>query len=111
MFADASEDASRFLAQSQSRLSNLGHADNDHPPRPNDWASSRPGRPQRDAGRGSASNRSFLSRGYGVNPYQQNGGGSRFGNLAFASRISAAQDAPLFHSTLDEFREEDDEEE
>lgn len=31
--------------------------------------------------------------------------------MAFASRISAAQDAPLFHSTLDEFREEDDEQE
>ncbi|EFY84526.1 ctl transporter, putative [Metarhizium acridum CQMa 102] len=38
-------------------------------------------------------------------------GGSRFGNIGFASRISAAQDAPLFHSTFDEFREDDDEDE
>lgn len=52
-----------------------------------------------------------MGRGNGGNPYQQTGAGSRFGQLAFASRISAAQDAPLFHSTLDEFREEDDEEE
>lgn len=52
-----------------------------------------------------------MGRGNGSNPYQQTGAGSRFGQLAFASRISAAQDAPLFHSTLDEFREEDDEEE
>lgn len=104
-------DASRFLAQSQSRLSNFGQGDNDsQPPRQADW-SSRPTRHQRDTGRGGAPNRSILSRGYGGNPYQQNGGGSRFGQLAFASRISAAQDAPLFHSTLDEFREEDDEEE
>ncbi|OAQ88755.1 ctl transporter [Purpureocillium lilacinum] len=107
-----SEYASRFLAQSQSRLSNFaGQTDNDQPPRTSDWTASRPGRQTRDAGRGNAPSRSFLSRGYGGNPYQQTGAGSRFGNLAFASRISAAQDAPLFHSTLDEFREEDDEEE
>lgn len=104
-------DASRFLAQSQSRISNFGQPDNDNPPRQSDW-SSRPTRTQRerDTGRGAGPSRSFLSRGYGGNPYQQTGG-SRFGQLAFASRISAAQDAPLFHSTLDEFREEDDEEE
>ncbi|KAF5022974.1 hypothetical protein F66182_4972 [Fusarium sp. NRRL 66182] len=99
-----SEYASRFLAQSQSRLSNFGQADNDdNLPRPT--------RNQRDTGRGNGPSRSFLGRGYGGNPYQQTGAGSRFGQLAFASRISAAQDAPLFHSTLDEFREEDDEEE
>ncbi|EEU43924.1 uncharacterized protein NECHADRAFT_30355 [Fusarium vanettenii 77-13-4] len=102
-------DASRFLAQSQSRISNFGQADNDTPPRQSDWTS-RPSRNQRDTGRGNPS-RSFLGRGYGGNPYQQTGGGSRFSQLAFGSRISAAQDAPLFHSTLDEFREEDDEEE
>ncbi|KAK7423926.1 hypothetical protein QQX98_000798 [Neonectria punicea] len=106
-----SEYASRFLAQSQSRLSNFGQPDNNEPPpRQSDWTS-RPSRGQRDAGRGIGASRSFLSRGYGGNPYQQTGGGSRFGQLAFASRISAAQDAPLFQSTLDEFREEDDEEE
>ncbi|RDA87219.1 hypothetical protein CP532_2512 [Ophiocordyceps camponoti-leonardi (nom. inval.)] len=92
-------------SQSQSRLST---ADNDHLSRPNDWPSSRPGRSQRDAARANTQARTILSRG---NPYQQNGTGSRFGHLGFASRISAAQDAPLFHSTLDEFREEDDEEE
>ncbi|PFH62001.1 hypothetical protein XA68_15543 [Ophiocordyceps unilateralis] len=106
-----SEYASRFLAQSQSRLSNLGQPDGDHPSRPNEWASSRPGRSQRDAARANQPSRNILSRGYGGNPYQQNGTGSRFGHLGFASRISAAQEAPLFHSTLDEFREEDDEEE
>ncbi|KAF6839254.1 hypothetical protein CPLU01_01992 [Colletotrichum plurivorum] len=98
-----SEYASRFLAQSQSRLSNFaGQPDgNENPPRhPNDW-SSRP--PPRNGGR------SFLGRGYGGNPYQA--GGSRFGQLGFASRISAAQDAPLFHSTLDEYMDEDDEDE
>ncbi|KAM0253224.1 hypothetical protein ACHAP5_000698 [Fusarium lateritium] len=106
-----SEYASRFLAQSQSRLSNFGQADNnDNPPRQPDWTS-RPSRNQRDTGRSNGPSRSFLGRGHGGNPYQQTGTGSRFGQLAFASRISAAQDAPLFHSTLDEFREEDDEEE
>ncbi|KAF4983298.1 hypothetical protein FDECE_17329 [Fusarium decemcellulare] len=106
-----SEYASRFLAQSQSRLSNFGQADNnENPPRQSDWTS-RPARNPRDAGRGNGPSRSFLGRGYGGNPYQQTGGGSRFGQLAFASRISAAQDAPLFHSALDDFREEDDEEE
>ncbi|KAK8919930.1 Choline transporter-like protein ctl1 [Metarhizium anisopliae] len=105
-------DASRFLAQSQSRLSGFaGQGDNDNNPRSNEWPPSRPGRSQRDAGRVGTTHRSFLSRGYGGNPYQQNGSGSRFGNIGFASRISAAQDAPLFHSTLDEFREDDDEEE
>lgn len=99
------------MAQSQSRLSNFGQADNnDNPPRQSDWTS-RPSRNQRDTGRSNGPSRSFLGRGNGGNPYQQTGAGSRFGQLAFASRISAAQDAPLFHSTLDEFREEDDEEE
>ncbi|CAI0651113.1 unnamed protein product [Colletotrichum noveboracense] len=99
-----SEYASRFLAQSQSRLSNFAGQQpdgNENPPRhPNDWSSSRP---PRNGGR------SFLGRGYAGNPYQP--GGSRFGQLGFASRMSAAQDAPLFHSTLDEYMEEDDEDE
>ncbi|KAG5984428.1 hypothetical protein E4U55_004892 [Claviceps digitariae] len=112
-----SEYASRFLAQSQSRLSGFAGqgGDNDNLQRYNDWpSSSRPqGRGgQRETGRANTAHRSFLARGgYGGNPYQQNGSGSRFGNLGFASRISAAQDAPLFHSTLDEFREEDDHDE
>lgn len=101
-----SEYASRFLAQSQSRFSNFAGqqqtSDPSEPDRSNptqrDWTS------RRDR----ASNRSYLAaRG---NPYQQTGTGSRFGNLAFASRISAAQDAPLFHSTVDEFHEDDEQE-
>ncbi|KAK1597603.1 uncharacterized protein LY79DRAFT_587219 [Colletotrichum navitas] len=97
-----SEYASRFLAQSQSRISNFaGQVEsNENPSRqPNDWSS----RPSRNGGR------SFLGRGYGGNPYQA--AGSRFGQMGFASRISTAQDAPLFHSTLDEYMEEDDEDE
>ncbi|KFH44705.1 Choline transporter-like protein-like protein [Hapsidospora chrysogenum ATCC 11550] len=101
-------------SQSQSRFSNFGgqpsdaNDDNNNTyntsQRHNDWTTTT------NASRQSrAPHRSFLARG---NPYQQNGSGSRFGNsVAFASRISAAQDAPLFHSTLDEFREEDDEQE
>jgi len=100
-----SEYASRFLAQSQSRFSNFGGQQPDGP----DEISQRPSNHQANRDRRSqAPHRSFLARG---NPYRQDGSGSRFGNLAFASRISAAQDAPLFHSTLDEFREEDDEQE
>ncbi|CAI4218184.1 unnamed protein product [Parascedosporium putredinis] len=95
-----SEYASKFLSQSQSRLSNFGQADNDN-------ASSRyvPDRSSRPA-RGL--NRSYLGRTYG-NPYQQTSN-SRYGH-AFRSGISPAQDAPLFASTRDEFREEDEEEE
>ncbi|KAG5913721.1 hypothetical protein E4U42_000907 [Claviceps africana] len=103
-----SEYASRFLAQSQSRLSGVAGqgGDNDHPQRNQDWPSSS-SRPSR----ANTAHRSFLARGYGGSPYQQNGSGSRFGTLGFASRISPPQDAPLFHSTLDEFREEDDHDE
>ncbi|KAF4123732.1 Plasma-membrane choline transporter [Geosmithia morbida] len=110
-----SEYASRFLAQSQSRFSNFAGqpadvTDDSHnrsrnsTQRYDDWGAPNAG-PSR---RGQGPHRSYLSRG---NPYHQNGAGSRFGNLAFASRIAAPQDAPLFHSTLDEFREEDDEQE
>ncbi|VUC35110.1 unnamed protein product [Clonostachys rosea] len=104
--------ASRFLAQSSSRFSNFGgQGDNESVsqlPRQNERNSP----PRRGNSAAAAPHRSFLARaGYGGNPYQQAGGGSRFGNLAFASRATAAHDAPLFHSTLDEFREEDDEQE
>ncbi|OAA67889.1 Choline transporter-like protein [Niveomyces insectorum RCEF 264] len=114
-----SEYASRFLAQSQSRLSSFGQpASADHPSnagtnsgadpssrRAPEWPSSARGtRPY---------GRSFLGRGFGggggaggaaaaagstasANPYQPSG--SRFGQLNFAARYSAAaQDAPLFH--------------
>ncbi|KAK3905890.1 choline transporter-like protein ctl1 [Staphylotrichum tortipilum] len=93
-----SEYASRFLAQSQSRLSNLGQPDpGDRPSRPTDWQS-----------RGSRlAARPFLGRGGGNNPYQPSG--SRFGSLAaFGSRY-ATNDAPLFQATL-EHDDEDEEE-
>ncbi|KAM0536761.1 hypothetical protein ACHAPP_002630 [Verticillium nonalfalfae] len=99
-----SEYASRFLAQSQSRISNFGgQLDNgDSPPR---QPSDRNARSTRNPG-----GRSFLGRGYTGNPYVA--GGSRFGQLGFASRMSVArEDAPLFHSTLNEYREDDDEDE
>ncbi|KAL3417664.1 hypothetical protein PVAG01_10674 [Phlyctema vagabunda] len=99
-----SEYASRFLAQSQSRFSNFVQPDNNDSPQrnPNDRYYRRMNPP----GQGNA-------RGYGQrqthgNPYQST---SHLSNLNFASRYSAATDAPLFHSAIDEFREEDDEEE
>lgn len=89
-----SADASRFLAQSQSRI---GFATNDelgqHRNRnqnPGAWRS------------GTASR---LGRG---NPY--NPTSSQVSNFPFASRLNPQQ-APLFHSAVDEFREENDEEE
>ena len=90
-------DASRFLAQSQSRLSNFGQADNgDRSSRPNDWQN----RGTRVPGRG------YLGRG-GGNPYQPSN--SRFGSLAaFGSRY-ATNDAPLFQAALE--HEDEDEEE
>ncbi|KAK3386959.1 hypothetical protein B0H63DRAFT_412106 [Podospora didyma] len=95
-----SEYASRFLAQSQSRLSNFGQPDNgaDRTSRqPADWQS-RGGRLGRQP---------YLGRG-AANPYQP-GAGSRFGSLAtFGSRY-ASQDAPLFQAALE--HEEEDEEE
>ncbi|KAG5989087.1 hypothetical protein E4U43_004569, partial [Claviceps pusilla] len=100
---------------SHSRLSGFAGqgGESDLSQRNNDWPSSRPQARggHRETGRPNTGHRSFLARGYGGNPYQQNGSGSRFGHLGFASRISAAQDAPLFHSTLDDFREEDDHDE
>ncbi|KAJ2902486.1 uncharacterized protein MKZ38_000536 [Zalerion maritima] len=90
-----SEYASRFLAQSRSRLSDIGGGEpaNDPLSRRPDWQSRSTTR---------FPNRSNYLRG---NPY--NPGASRFG--PFASR--GGNDAPLFHSALDEFREEEDEEE
>lgn len=42
------------------------------------------------------------------NPYLSSA--SHLSNFPFASRLSTAPDAPLFHSTVDEFREDDEEE-
>ncbi|KAK8039175.1 hypothetical protein PG993_007586 [Apiospora rasikravindrae] len=90
-----SEDASKFLAQSQSRLSNFGQTDATGEPsgRQTSDPSFRLSRhPTRSA---------YHSR-LG-NPYQPSG--SRFG---FGSRYQGGQDAaPLFHSALNEFQDED----
>lgn len=96
-----SADASRFLAQSQSRISNFVQPDNaDTPPRnPNDRYR-RLNQPLRGGSRGYPQRQS--------NPYQST---SHLSGFNFTSRYQAAPDAPLFHSALDEFREEDDEEE
>ncbi|KAL1997379.1 hypothetical protein VTN49DRAFT_3981 [Thermomyces lanuginosus] len=92
-----SEYASRFLAQSQSRLTARPEENNgDRYRRYN----------QAGGGGGRLSSRSHLNR-IG-NPYQQTG--SHLSQFPFASR-SLAQPAPLFFSATDEFREEDDEQE
>ncbi|SPO03824.1 related to choline transporter-like protein [Cephalotrichum gorgonifer] len=97
-----SEYASRFLSQSQSRLSNFaGQADNDNAP--SRYAPDRSYRQARNLGR------SYFSKTYGVNPYQQTSN-SRYGHN-FRPGLAGAQDAPLFASARDEFREEDEEEE
>lgn len=91
-------DASRFLAQSQSRIAlrpdELHTNSHDHR-----W------RPQGNAR--FPTSRSFLQRTTG-DPYQS--ATSQISNLPFAPR-RFAQAAPLFYSATDEFREEDDEEE
>ncbi|RDW83182.1 hypothetical protein BP5796_04673 [Coleophoma crateriformis] len=100
-----SEYASRFLAQSQSRFSNFVQPDTNEttPPRnPNDRYR-RLNQPLQ-----STPGRAYTQRTTHGNPYQS---ASHLANFNFASRYSAAPDAPLFHSALDEFREEDDEEE
>lgn len=90
-------DASRFLAQSQSRLTAQ--------PDGNRTRGDRNGRPQSNLPRYNVA-RTYLTR--NENPY--NPAASQISNFPFASR-SFAQPAPLFYSTTDEFREEDDEHE
>lgn len=120
-----SADASKFLAQSQSRFSSFA----DQAVDPNQQQQQQPqGNLRYNNGNSNAgvnaggerypgrrpnllsapSQKSFLWwAGYPGNPYQQNGGGgSRFGNLG--ARLSVAPDAPLFQSTLEE--EEDEQE-
>ncbi|KAF3071020.1 Choline transporter-like protein ctl1 [Daldinia childiae] len=92
-----SEYASRFLAQSQSRLSNFGQPDT------NNEFSNRQQQttPGRFSGRHPA--RSSYQTRLG-NPYQPSN--SRFGGF---SRYNTTSDAPLFHSALNEYREDEDE--
>lgn len=95
------QDASRFLAQSQSRFSNFVQPaeSGDAPPQNASDRHLRITQAQRPASRA-------YSQRLG-NPYQS---ASHLSALPFASRYQAP-DAPLFHSAVDEFREEDDEEE
>ncbi|KAF2491614.1 hypothetical protein BU16DRAFT_492768 [Lophium mytilinum] len=95
-----SEYASRFLAQSQSRLS-IGQPE---APLSNRDRFER----HRSTHRNSPASQSYLQRRNMPNPYQPSG--SRMGQFAFGSRTSAAP-APLFYSATDEFREEDDQDE
>lgn len=90
-------DASRFLAQSQSRI---GFGNND-----DRWTNNN--RTQNPAiWRSGTASRIGMNR--GPNPY--NPASSQISNFPFASRLNPQQ-APLFHSAVDEFREENDEEE
>lgn len=90
-------DASRFLAQSQSRI---GFATND------DRGSNNTRNQNPSAWRSGTASRLGTTR--GGNPY--NPSSSQISNFPFASRLNPQQ-APLFHSAIDEFREENDEEE
>ncbi|KAI1278622.1 hypothetical protein F5Y07DRAFT_64832 [Xylaria sp. FL0933] len=92
-----SEYASRFLSQSQSRLSNLGG--------PPDSTETSGRQPSDAASRFSRQPARYSYQSRLGNPYQSSQ--SRFGG--FASRYHTAPDAPLFHSALNEFRDEDDE--
>ncbi|KAL5630615.1 hypothetical protein BROUX41_000487 [Berkeleyomyces rouxiae] len=80
---------------------------------PDPESSSRPGADVgRQSSRPTTNNRPFLSpyRPAGTS-YQQTGGNtgnSRFGPLAFSTRLAQQQEAPLFHSHYNEFQEEDD---
>lgn len=99
----SSTDASKFLAQSQSRFSNFGQ------PEAPENASRQPADRTSRTTASRNPGRSFLARGYSGNPYQA--GGSRYGQLGFTSRMSVARDdAPLFHSTLNEYDDDDEEE-
>ncbi|KAI4870733.1 hypothetical protein F4820DRAFT_455192 [Hypoxylon rubiginosum] len=90
-----SEYASRFLAQSQSRLSNFGQPDNNEST--NRQSQGTTTRFSRHPARSSYQTRLG-------NPYQPSN--SRFGGF---SRYNTTSDAPLFHSALNEYREDEDE--
>lgn len=97
--ADCSTDASKFLAQSQSRLS---FAPNEERRSGGD----RSRRPPASGWRSTTASRPYLQR--VANPYQPSA--SHISGFPFASRLNPQQ-APLFYSATDEFREENDEEE
>ncbi|KAL9014786.1 MAG: hypothetical protein Q9173_000577 [Seirophora scorigena] len=93
-----SEYASRFLAQSQSRIGFGQPAESTRGPL---------GGQRRQQQRIPHSSRSYLQRPTLGNPYQT--GGSHLSQFPFASRSHA--NAPLFYSATDDLREEDDTEE
>ncbi|KAL8899732.1 MAG: hypothetical protein Q9192_001435 [Flavoplaca navasiana] len=95
MYAQIVLDASRFLAQSQSRIGFGQQAESSRNP---------PGTRRGQQNRFPHSSRSYLQRPTFGNPYQT--GGSHLSQFPFASRSNA--NAPLFYSATDEFREEDD---
>lgn len=90
-------DASRFLAQSQSRI---GFGNNEE-----QWNNNNRTRNPAIWRSGTASRLGMNRAG---NPY--NPASSQVSNFPFVSRLNPQQ-APLFHSAVDEFREENDEEE
>ncbi|KAI9885302.1 MAG: hypothetical protein M1823_002887 [Watsoniomyces obsoletus] len=106
-----SEYASRFLAQSQSRISSFRQPLDNSPPRDSEhqpqyqpqqrWSSRRG--PQYPSSRGYQSRASPGSR----NPYAA--AASHLVSFPFASRTATQAPAPLFFSATDDFREEDDE--
>ena len=103
-FTDLLQDASRFLAQSQSRISFLQpnpDSANDPSRKPSDRPRGRHGAPSRFP-----ASRSYLQRPTIGNPYQATT--SQLSQFPFATRGDPAA-APLFYSATDEFREEDDE--
>ncbi|KAL4900057.1 hypothetical protein BDW74DRAFT_162631 [Aspergillus multicolor] len=87
-------DASRFLAQSQSRI-----VPDERRRKDRDRTSQQPGNSRY------LSSRSYLHKKSGDSYYP---GASQFSNLAFGSR-HLAQQAPLFHSATEDFHEEDEE--
>ncbi|KAI1615526.1 hypothetical protein EDD36DRAFT_433037 [Exophiala viscosa] len=93
-----SEYASRFLAQSQSRISFAPTEER----RPGDGQTRR----QNQTWRSSTASRTLNTR--NPNPYQPTS--SQISGFPFASRLNPQQ-APLFYSATDEFREENDEQE
>ncbi|KAL8823696.1 MAG: hypothetical protein Q9170_008329, partial [Blastenia crenularia] len=98
MIPSSYSDASRFLAQSQSRIGFGQQGESTRNPLSG---------PRRQQQRYPHSSRSYLQRPGLGNPYQT--GGSHLSQFPFASRTNA--NAPLFYSATDELREEDDTEE
>lgn len=99
-------DASRFLAQSQSRISSFRQPQPDSTSNISREPSDRQQRRTTRASRFPPS-RSYLQRPASSNPYAA--AASQLVPFPFASRPSAAPSAPLFYSATDDFREEDDE--